>query len=125
MRRIAAECGLTDVAVRYSDADSFILEMEVGQVDRGADISWLSQFPHEKEVLFQALSNVELREEAKWRLTDKGAIRVYPVRLSGNLKSKTLGDFGGMRRDLHLSSFNFLLDELPVVLTAVPFNSFN
>ena len=28
---------------------STILELEMGLVDRGADVSWLSQYPHEKE----------------------------------------------------------------------------
>ena len=30
---------------------STIFEMQMGMVDRGADLSWLSQYPHEKEVL--------------------------------------------------------------------------
>ena len=29
---------------------STIFEMQMGMVDRGADLSWLSQYPHEREV---------------------------------------------------------------------------
>ena len=28
-----------------------VLEMQQGMIDRGADLSWLSQYPHEKEIL--------------------------------------------------------------------------
>ena len=28
---------------------STIFEMQMGMVDRGADLSWLSQYPHERE----------------------------------------------------------------------------
>ena len=36
-----------------------LLEMEQGLVDRGADLSWLSQYPHEKEVLFPPLTGLQ------------------------------------------------------------------
>lgn len=48
-------------AVHYSKgAASTIFEMSVGMVDRGADVSWLSQYPHEKEVLYPPLLGVEV-----------------------------------------------------------------
>ena len=28
-----------------------VLEMQQGMIDRGADLSWLSQYPHEEEIL--------------------------------------------------------------------------
>ena len=31
----------------------------MGMIDRGADISWLSQYPHEREVLFPPLTGFE------------------------------------------------------------------
>ena len=33
----------------------------MGMVDRGADISWLSQYPHEKEILFAPLTGLEVQ----------------------------------------------------------------
>ena len=37
-----------------------IFEIEQGMVDRGADLSWLSQYPHEKEILFGPLTGLEM-----------------------------------------------------------------
>ena len=33
---------------------STLFEMRMGMVDRGADIGWLSQYPHEREILVSA-----------------------------------------------------------------------
>ena len=41
-----------------SDA-STIFEMQMGMVDRGADLTWLSQYPHEREVLLPPLTGIE------------------------------------------------------------------
>ena len=40
---------------------STIFEMQMGMVDRGADLSWLSQYPHEREVLLPPLTGIEAR----------------------------------------------------------------
>jgi hypothetical protein len=41
-----------DVAMGYSSqgATPMLFEMTQGMVDRGAELSWLSQYPHEEEV---------------------------------------------------------------------------
>jgi hypothetical protein len=90
-----------------------IFEIEVGQVDRGADISWLSQFPKEKEVLFNALSNLEVIGEpySKFADSESNAIIVYPVRINGNLRSKTLEEYSDMRKVLHLDLIDHLKRE--------------
>ena len=36
-----------------------IFEMQMGMVDRGADLTWLSQYPHEREVLLPPLTGIE------------------------------------------------------------------
>ena len=37
-----------------------IFEIQMGMVDRGADLSWLSQYPHEKEICFPPLTGLEV-----------------------------------------------------------------
>uniref|UniRef100_A0A6T8BFF1 Mono(ADP-ribosyl)transferase n=1 Tax=Cryptomonas curvata TaxID=233186 RepID=A0A6T8BFF1_9CRYP len=100
-----------DVAVAYSK-HGFILEIEVGQVDRGADISWLSQFPHEREILFQALSNLEFVGEPRNFFTEDGKIQLHAIRINANLKSKTLDQFKEMRKDLHLATVKNIRENL-------------
>ena len=39
-----------------ADVASTVIEVEMGQIDRGSDVSWLSQFPHESEVLVRDAS---------------------------------------------------------------------
>lgn len=43
-------------AVHYAAGHaSTVFEMRMGMVDRGADLAWLSQYPHEREILFPPL----------------------------------------------------------------------
>jgi hypothetical protein len=68
--------------------------IQLGQVDRGATLSWISQFPGEEEVLLPPLSNlevvgepVEIQTMAGDPLT-LGAVRVVQLRVNVNLKVK-------------------------------------
>ena len=53
-----------EVAMGYAAGDGsqmgIVLEMQQGMVNRGADISWLSQYPHEREILFGPLTGIEV-----------------------------------------------------------------
>ena len=53
-----------DVAMGYAAGDNskmgIVLEIRQGMVNRGADISWLSQYPHERETLFGPLTGIEV-----------------------------------------------------------------
>ena len=53
-----------DVAMGYAAGDGskmgIVLEIRQGMVNRGADISWLSQYPHERETLFGPLTGIEV-----------------------------------------------------------------
>ena len=48
------------VALTYASSQpgraGLVFEIPMGMVDRGADISWLSQYPHERECLFPPLT---------------------------------------------------------------------
>jgi hypothetical protein len=51
------------VALEYARADdkpSIVFEMQMGMVDRGAPLQWLSQFPTEAEILFAPLTGLEV-----------------------------------------------------------------
>ena len=49
-------------AVHYAEGKaSTVLELVMGMIDRGADISWLSQYPHEKETLLPPLMGLQVR----------------------------------------------------------------
>ena len=44
-----------EVAAHYAAGGGkagLLFEIQMGIIDRGAEISWLSQYPHEKEILF-------------------------------------------------------------------------
>ena len=43
---------------------STIFEMQMGMVDRGADLAWLSQYPHEREVLLPPLTGIGKRTKS-------------------------------------------------------------
>lgn len=63
-----------------------ISQVQMGMVDRGADIAWLSQYPHEEEILFPPLTSITV-EEAK-KTTDE--LLLLDVRLNINVRSQTL-----------------------------------
>ena len=45
--------------VSDESTSSTVFEMQMGMVDRGADLSWLSQYPHEREVCFGPCTALE------------------------------------------------------------------
>ena len=72
-----------------------IFEMQMGMVDRGADLSWLSQYPHEKEVLLPPLTGLEALESDV-----EGGMLVINARLSLNLAAHTLEQVLSRRRKM-------------------------
>ena len=49
------------VAIEYAEGSlGVVLEVEQGAVARGADLSWLSQYPHEAEITFPPLTMLEV-----------------------------------------------------------------
>ena len=72
-----------------------IFEIEQGMVDRGADLSWLSQYPHEKEILFGPLTGLEMRSARV-----DGSLLLFDMKLSINLSAQTIEAVTGRRRVL-------------------------
>ena len=76
---------------------STIFEMQMGMVDRGADLTWLSQYPHEREVLLPPLTGIEALA------TDvEGSMLIIHSRLSLNLAAHTLEQVLSRRRKMLL-----------------------
>ena len=74
-----------------------IFEMQMGMVDRGADLTWLSQYPHEREVLLPPLTGIEALG------TDvEGSMMIIHSRLSLNLAAHTLEQVLSRRRKMLL-----------------------
>ena len=52
-----------------------LFEIEMGMIDRGADIDWLSEFKGEREILFSPLTGLELRRA---RVEVRARARAHP-----------------------------------------------
>ena len=63
-----------------------LFEIRMGMIDRGADVSLLSQFPGEKEILFSPLTGLEVASVPR---VEDGII-VVELRLSCNLHDLTI-----------------------------------
>lgn len=98
-----------------------LYEMDLGQIDRGADLSWISYFPGEAEVLLPPLSSLEATGAARfknvlWRdaagETSLRKVMVWPVRVNVNLQGKTVEQHQGNRKRLHAQMADNALAEL-------------
>ena len=66
-----------DVALHYASGNQIgtLVQIRMGMIDRGAEISWLSQYPHEKEILFAPMTAFEVvskRVEGKCSCSTRG-----------------------------------------------------
>ena len=103
-----------DVAIQYSGTEKgrpTVFEIEVGQVDRGAPLRWVSQYPGEDKIVMPPLSNLEVVGSARMEDTHKGIVMVIPLRINVNLKSLTMDELQGRRKLLHISMMQNLLAE--------------
>ena len=73
-------------------------EIQMGMIDRGAEISWLSQYPHEKEILFAPLAGFEVKHT---RI--EGNVLVVVVSLAVNLTAQTIEQARGLAAAASLS----------------------
>ena len=78
------------VAMEYaagSGKQGIVFEIQMGMIDRGANIGRLSQYPHEAEILFAPLTGLEVQSTRV-----EGAVLFIAVRLSVNLRSLTFDE---------------------------------
>ena len=96
-----------DKAVAMSYASSgvgFVFELQQGMIDRGANLTPLSQYPHEKEILFAPLTGIEVQS-----MRTEGSITIVSCSVSVNLSSLTIEQVIGKRKKM-------LRDMLPGLL---------
>ena len=104
-RAVHVDDDVADVALQYAARGSgLVLEVQMGMIDRGADLS--SQYPHEKEILLAPLTGLEVQG-----LRTEGEIVIAEMRLSVNFTSPPIEQSVAKLKFSHLSS-QMLLTEL-------------
>ena len=120
-------------AVQYSSYGRVptIFEIEIGQVDRGAELNWISvrmleyrcfsvvisinltqmcpqQFPGEEEVVMPPLSNLEVTGDPYLSYLEdtETQVLVFPLRVNVNIKSKTMEDLVATRKNVLMSGIS-------------------
>eukprot|EP01051_Picozoa_sp_SAG22_P005512 SAG22_NODE_329_length_12249_cov_27.341646_7_plen_1215_part_00 len=101
------------VAEKYSkgkdpNIPSLVLEMEMGMVNRGAFLGWISQYPDEKEILLPPLTGLEVsgyEEKA-------GGALVYRMGLNINMQSLTIEQVLALRQKQCLELANVVTRDL-------------
>ena len=66
-------------------------------LSRGSDLSWLSQYPHEREILLTPLTGIEVRS-----VRVDGTVMVVCVDLNVNFASRSLEEVRGQMQHSHL-----------------------
>ena len=106
--RSTAMCyGIKDVGRR-----GVLFEVQVGRVDIGASIAFLSQYPAENEYLLPPLSCLEVIGTPRLDATADGEVVVVPLRVNSNLKTPTVDDLVARRKRLHSAATMNLREEL-------------
>ena len=86
---------------------AIVMEIQMGMIDRGAELSWLSQYEHEREILFAPLMGLEL---ISYRLVSD--VLVASVRPSVNLQAKTIEKVMEKMKTSHMGLLQLLDDSL-------------
>ena len=84
-----------------------VYEMNMGMIDRGADVSVMSQYPHQREMLFAPLTGLEVQET-----TRKGNVLYISTRLNINLKIQTIEEMQSKMKNIHLNLVGIVQEDL-------------
>ncbi len=109
------------VALQYSGVGKgkprpMVLVFRISAVDRGANISELSQYPGEKEYLFVPLSYIESNGPRFVEVATDGIVTMVPVRINANLKTLTTEELKNQKKSSHLTTFEQVIEEVRVYL---------
>ncbi len=91
--------------------------IEVGSVDRGASVKEFSQYEDEDEYLYAPFSFVQKTGAPYVEVTeDCGVIRMIPIKVNTNIKTRTLEEQLEMKKEMHVTAFRHHIDEIEVEL---------
>ena len=101
-----------EVAMEYAkakekEAASCVMEVKMGMIDRGADLSWLSQYPHEREITFPPYTGLEVLGTRVEK-----SVLVVELRLNVNLMSPTIEAAVSKMRSAHLQLLDIIHSNL-------------
>lgn len=106
------------VATGYASSQlataGMVIESVLGMTNRGADIGWLSQYPHEREILMPPLTCLEVEGTRA-----EGSLLVVKTKLSINLTSPTIERVIGKMKGSHLDLLRILHTKLAKVSPTV------
>jgi len=92
-----------------------VFEIKMGMVDRGADLSCLSQYPHEKEICFAPLTGIEVQGTRV-----EGSLLLVQARLNINLVATTIEEVVAKRRKMVIQMCDQLQVECEELFEAIP-----
>lgn len=97
-----------DVALTYAgNGAATVFEMQMGMVDRGADLMWVSQYPHERECCLPPLSGLQVLDT---RVEE--SVLVVTVRISVNTLAQTLEQVVSKMQRSHLQLLKTISDDI-------------
>jgi hypothetical protein len=102
-----------DVALAYSGIKegkaATVLAFDISTVDNGADISDFSQFPAERETVFNTCSFLEYeRGMDTIHVTEWGVVRQLLVKINANTKALTVEELQGRRQSVVVTSLEVI-----------------
>jgi hypothetical protein len=91
---------------KEKDASGIVFEIHQGLVDRGCDLSWLSQYPFEREILFAPLTGVEVLDTRV-----DGSVLVVVLRPTTNQKAATIDQVVSRLQNSHVQFVDLLMEQ--------------
>lgn len=95
-----------EVAFSYGSKGGVIFEVQQGMVDRGANLSWLSQYPFENEILFPPLTCLEV---VRMRVHDEAL--VVSIRPVVNQAAQTIEAALSKMQRSHVQLIDIMMDD--------------
>jgi ankyrin repeat protein len=91
---------------------AYVLVFVAKAIDRGACIRDLSQYQDEIEYLYLPCSFIQPNGQQTPAFSEHGLVTLIPCDINVNLKSQTVEEMVAHKKQMHLSSFRFIMDEI-------------